>query len=82
MPDTTNFHLKIAVADDILRGAGSVNVFDTNLAMVPNKLNSLKRVHVFHNKLIDIWITHSDNALKKCPVHSFPGSLSQHVYCI
>ena len=44
MPDTKNFHPWVAVADNILRNVGDVNVFQSNLSVAPSRLNSFKRI--------------------------------------
>ena len=64
MPDTNNFHPWVAVADNILRNVGGVNVFQSNLSMAPSRLNSFKRILVFYKDLIDVWKTFSGGVLK------------------
>ena len=52
--DTKSFHPWIAVADNILRKVGGVNVFQSNLSVAPSRLNSFKRIPVFYKELIDV----------------------------
>ena len=64
MLDTKNFHQWVAVADNILRNIGGVNVFQSNLSVAPSRLNSFERIPVFYKHLIDVWKTFSGVALK------------------
>ena len=64
MLDKKNFHPWIAVADNILRDVGGVNVFCTDLSVAPSKLNFLKRIPMFYKELIDIWKTLSGSAVR------------------
>ena len=64
MIDTKNFHSWVAVADNILRNVGGVNVFQSNLLVAPSRPNSFKRIPVLYNKLIDVWKTFSGGVLK------------------
>ena len=45
--DTKTFHPWVAVADNIMRKVGGVNVFQSNLSVAPSRLNSFKRIPVF-----------------------------------
>ena len=49
-----NFHPWVAVADNILRNVGGVNVFQSNLSVAPNRLTSFKSIPVFYRELIDV----------------------------
>ena len=64
MLDTKNFHPWVAVADNILRKVGGVNVFQSNLSVAPSRLNSFKRIPVFYKELIDVWKTFSGGVVK------------------
>ena len=64
MPDTKNFQPWVAVADNILRKVGGVNVFQSNLSVAPVRLNSFKRIPVFYKELIDVWKTFSGGVVK------------------
>ena len=64
MLDTKSFHPWVEGADNILRNVGGVNVFQSNLSVAPSRLNSFKRIPVFHKELIDVWKTFSGGALK------------------
>ena len=59
-----NFYPWVAVADNILRNVGGVNVFQSNLSVAASRLNSFKRNPVFHKELIDVWKTFSGWVLK------------------
>ena len=52
----------VAVADNILRKVGGVNVFQSNLSVAP--LNSFKRIPVFYKEFIDVWKTFSGGVVK------------------
>ena len=65
MLDTKNFHPWVAVADNILKRVGSVNVFQSNLSVAPSRLNSFKRIPVFYKELIDVWKTFSGGVVKE-----------------
>ena len=64
MLDTKNFHPWVAVADNILRKVGGVNVFQSNLSVAPNRSNFFKRIPVFYKELIDVWKTFSGGVVK------------------
>ena len=59
-----SFHPWVAVADNILRIVGGVNVFQSNLSVAPSRLNSFKRIPVFYKELIDVWKTFSGGVVK------------------
>ena len=48
MLDTKYFHPWVAIADNILRNVGGVNVFQSNLLVAPSRLSSFKRIPVFY----------------------------------
>ena len=62
--DTNKFHPSVAVAHNIRRNVGGVNVSQSNLSMAPSKLNSFKRIPVFYKELIDVCKTFLGGVLK------------------
>ena len=59
-----NFHPWVAVADNILKNIGGVNVFQSNLSVAPRRLNSFKSIAVFYKELINVWKSFSGGVLK------------------
>ena len=55
MLDKANFHPWMAIVNTMLQDLGGLNIFHTNLLIVPEKRECLKKIPTFYREVISTW---------------------------